>query len=320
MDKVNLNSSEALSIDKSDEKEYMNTEINFRKHEKVELFLDELANQIHTEDEAKDIKDELYDHIKSSIDEYLDMEYSLESAVSKSLLSMGDPREIGYSFTNYDLMKKRKMLMYIFKAFGTAILMSIVMYIDYKEFIINGDQMGLTSMCLSLLLVYLSLKTALNLYGRPIRTLDIDTNPLFIIWPVKKKLAIEYKIFMFIFSPVPILFTFLIFYEGARSNGLLYTAFLYALFLLSVFMIIYSEKYRIPKYMIIEEGVVIKNRFTSWTAIEGYLWRSSKQDDKVYHSLKFTNNKRLSVTRDIVIGEKQKVFLTKLLAEKIYAK
>lgn len=294
------------------------SKIDYRKHEKVELFLDELANQIHTEHEAKDIKDELYDHIENSIDEYVDMDYGIETAISKSLLSMGDPKEIGYSFTNYDLMKKRKMLMYFFKIFGMMLFMSIVLFIDYREFIINGDQTGVSMMILSISVIYFSLTMPLKMFARPLRSLDINKTPLFIIWPVKKKLDLEYKFLMLIFSPIPILMTAITFYESAAENRLIYTSAILGLFILSIFMFLHSEKYRIPKYMIIEDGVIIKNKFTSWTAIEGCQWRSIKEKDKILHTLTFTNKKRLSVTSKIVISDRQKAFLSKILSEKIY--
>ena len=78
---------------------------------RIKSFLERVEKQIYTEDESDLIKNELEDHIQCLVEDYEDAGLEKNHAVSKALLQMGDPREIGYSFADYDGMKKRKYMM-----------------------------------------------------------------------------------------------------------------------------------------------------------------------------------------------------------------
>lgn len=58
-----------------------------------------------------------------SLHDYMENGYSQEAAMHKALLQMGDPKEIGYSFTDYQAMKIRKM-----KLIGSKILSGLLVF------------------------------------------------------------------------------------------------------------------------------------------------------------------------------------------------
>ena len=73
----------------------------------IEKFLQSVCRFVSTEERARDIKDELRDHIDSYIYEYTNDGLSIEDATSKALKQMGDPCTLSSKFKDKISKKNR---------------------------------------------------------------------------------------------------------------------------------------------------------------------------------------------------------------------
>ncbi|GAB6106618.1 permease prefix domain 1-containing protein [Fusibacter bizertensis] len=258
---------------------------DIKAHENVTMFIQKVLDQVYTEEEGQVIKDELIDHIFSLTEDYMAAGHGKEIAIRKALLQMGDPAEIGYSFTDYDGMKKRKFLRVGLKWLGVLIIILtfvvtvqlsggfkavfsdtssstsssrgpdwfFVYYIFYFPFI------ALTSMT----------QGGAGLTGIPLSQLKISKEPLLILWSYKKRFPWEYFFLVIFFIPVLLVFVVLFASEG---NNPIYAFVFLSVLTFSIWLMFHSEKYRIPKYVVLEEGIVVKNRLISWTAMDRISW------------------------------------------------
>lgn len=255
------------------------------KYDSVNAFLDKVMTQIYTEDEAKSITFELLDHILSLTEDYLEAGHIEGIAVCKALHQMGDPAEIGYSFTDYEGLRKRKMLRVGLKLSSIA-LIALTIGVIVIESIFTGETSEMTrttsgSSSSSMPLFYLfyfpfllfsmrnSFQAQYSLNGISMDQLKISKEPLMVLWPYKKRFQWEYVLFTIFFLPILLIFVIAFIFEGGSP---LSVAGFFASVSLSIWLFFHSEKYHIPKYVVLEEGLLIKNHLVSWAAIDRYNW------------------------------------------------
>ncbi len=310
-----------------------------KSHQGVSLFIQKVLDQVYTEEDGREIRDELTDHIFSLASDYIEAGHSEDTAIKKALLQMGDPSEIGYSFTDYDGMKRRQYLRVGLKWLACLlILLTMVITIELSGgfaslFSDSSSSSSDTSPWFLLyqlvsLPFYLCLSITqgrFHLNGMPLGRLKISKEPILILWACKKRLPWEYIAVGVFFLPMFLMFLFLMAYEG--DNPLYVIAFL-AVISFSIWLIFYSEKYRIPKYLVLEEGIVIKNRLISWAAIDRISWtKDYMSSNRSHHKLIIEHlcrvpdqrrmNSGLSVKRVIDVNHNQYFQLKAIIGERV---
>lgn len=268
-----------MTIDKNNP---INVDI-IRQHPSVQEFLQRVIDRLYTSEDALAIEAELVDHIYSLSEDYLSAGHTQETAIRKALLQMGDPSEIGYSFTDFDAMRRRKYMRVGLKWAAALILVTtLALLILLTEGSQNGTSISNSEDNDSYLFIILNLincgMTFMNITRLRSKRMGISTNklkisqmPLLILWPYKRRFQWEYVVVALFFVPLLAIFPFLIAYEG--DSPILFFSFFSAV-LLSIGLFFYSERFRVPKYMVLEEGLIIRNQLISWTSIDRMRWSS----------------------------------------------
>lgn len=311
------------------------------KYEAVNTFLDKVMTQIYTEDEAKSITFELLDHILSLTEDYLEAGHIEGIAVSKALYQMGDPAEIGFSFTDYEGLRKRKMLRVGLKL-GSVLLIALTFGVIFVQGILASEATDVAreashSSATPWSLWYLfyfpvlmlsmrsSFQAQYSLNGVSVDRLKISKEPLMVLWPYKKRFPWEYVLFSMFFMPMILIFVIAFIFEG--GSPLSVVGFLTAISL-SIWLFFHSEKYRIPKYVILEEGLLIKNHLVSWAAIDRYTWIRDYRTAGAMHyrlSIEHVMKQNLAIQnkfngtfkRHIDVNASQYATLSRIMKEKI---
>lgn len=260
-------------------------------HVAVKDFIQKVLDLVYTEDEGMTIRAELLDHILSLSEDFEAAGHSSDMAVHKALHQMGDPAEIGYSFTDYEGMKRRRRMLVGLKILGLGLMLGATFALAFmtggsgsgsnaSAAIDSGtaESGGLLDSWLSLyyiiyfpFMLWINLKTQAQhgINGIPIRKLKLSKEPLLVLWSYKKRFPMEYLIISVFFVPILIVFAVIIISEGESPLG--FFGFISAISI-GIWLLIHSEKFRIPKYLILEEGLVIKNNLVTWTSIDRIYW------------------------------------------------
>lgn len=292
--------------------------------DKVEQFLIKVENQIHTENNACDIKDELLDHIESLKADYIESGLSEEEATSKALRQMGDPNEIGYAFTDYEGMKKRQLIIRFFKLSGIVMLLisflpAIIQVQDGKVLFSFSEYASMLPSLMNLVFIFY---TGSLLVGYSMKFLEIDTRPFAIIWPVKERFKWEYILLLVFFLPIVVVMFLIYFFEEGISGHTILALWPILTISYSVFAYFYKERFRIPKVVLVEEGFILKGRFLSWTSIGSYNWtKDFLAKDKSHYKLvlnMFQNNgSQMGYRKTISVHKRQYAYIHQFIKEKI---
>lgn len=285
--------------------------------QRIERFLQNVEKQIYTEASSNLIRDELTDHIICLKDDYVDAGYTEDEAISKALLDMGDPKEIGYSFTDYDLMKKRKYIMYGLKLSSLAV---IAVTIGIGHLLGASTFNELFPIFISLINVALAISAGALIHGHSMKFLELDVTPYLILWPTKERFKWEYLVLSLFFMPIILLFFGLYFYEEGVSSVTILSMWPILSIAYSIWAMTYSERYRIPKYMVVADGIVIKGKLVSWTAIESFNWSKdflSKNPQHYKLTLNTYYQPQMPYRRVLNIHKRQQQHLQTLLKENI---
>ena len=313
----------------------------------VNEFIQKVLDQVYTEDEGMTIRAELLDHILSLAEDYVAAGHSVEAALRKALYQMGDPAEIGYSFTDYEGMKRRRRLLVGLKILAFAIMIGVTVLVvwvssastpepdtikDYNTYNESGMNRFLSLYYLIYfpLILWINLKTQAEngIGGIPVKKLKLSKEPLLVLWSYKKRFPVEYLVLSVFF--VPIILTFAVIFISEGNNPFSFFGVIFA-FILSIWLLMHSEKYRIPKYMIMEEGIVIKNSLVSWTTIDRIYWtKDHLSSDKDHYKLtiehihRVTNQTKgkyrynnMTVKRNIEVNANQYPQVNSLIKERI---
>jgi len=291
---------------------------------RVENFLERVERQIYTEDSANDIKDELLDHIESLKEDYQEGGLEEDAAISKALLQMGDPKEIGYAFTDYEAMKKRKQIMFFLTA--SSLVMFVVTFLP-SIFSIQAGDLTLDpgdsfTMFPSILNLWFALTLGGLYMGHSVKFLDLDTSPFAIIWPVKERFKWEYLILTVFFLPLVLVFTYIYFYEEGMTRVSVMALWPLLTLSYAVWAFWFKERYRIPKVMILSDGFVIKGRFSSWTSIESYSWTKdfwAKDPDHYKLTLNMFNRQsgQKGLRKTISVHKRQQTYISEFMRSKL---
>lgn len=285
---------------------------------RINDFLDRIEEQIYTQHEAEAIRLEMTDHILSIKEDYFDAGYSEDESIQKSLLQMGDPKQIGYSFTDESYIKKRRLLF-----LGTRIAAALILIVTFLA--MSGFSLSFLqateshAFILYLLTITFMIITFIN--GHRLNYLDISSMPLLILWPTKRRFYWEIVFLVAFFVPLLGLMMFIHFYETSFDFTAIVSLWPIIPLILSILMFIQSSKLRFPKHLVLEDGIVINNRLHTWASIESYTWSKefmSKKADYYKLTLKqFQAGTEVSFNREIHINQHQHVHLQRILKDKL---
>lgn len=291
----------------------MNSEVQ-EVDKRIALFLDKVGNQINTEEEALKIKDELIDHIDCLTEEFIDMGYSNDEAISKALMQMGDPNEIGYSFTNRDVVRKRNQLIRMLRmlSIGLLIIGCVILFV-FTEY--STESFGSVIYFFNILNIIGF--SSLTSHTNSKYLMNSEDIPILIIWPVKKHIYVEYIIIGIIFSPILILFGTGLVLGAIEDNTLWKLILLIIIFTFAIISTFLINKLRIPKYIVTNEGLIVLGKFISWTAINNVRWLYSYYKNENTYMLQILDNRGFPITRKIKVSNNQYEMVSSIISERV---
>lgn len=292
--------------------------------EKVVSFIESIQRQILTEEEASDIADEMMDHMLSMTSDFIEQGESLEKAVEKMLKNMGDPFSIGYAFTDFKAMQRREWLRKGLKYMGLGILVALLGYWIYLDAVLgDGELESLLFLIIEIPVIYYAVKYT-QLYRkegmasgfRRQKYLEVESKPIMVLWPVKKSIPIEYVILPLFFMPIVLILLGGITSEMIVAQKLSGFILQMALLIFGIWSTLYSEKYRMPKMVVLEDGLLIKGKLLTWTSICSYQIKTDyaykEKPTKISYQLMDGQ-----YAGRFFVNDKQKSWLTKYLKEKV---
>lgn len=301
----------------------------------IDEYLETLSHQIYTEKNANLVSTELRDHIESLRSLYLELGYTESEAVQRALDQMGSPREIGMAFNQPDIAFKQMFKLHLYKGMSFLILfcwLSFLIYSNLGSGQLGNPLSGLQWPSLNNLLksgssfsslynmIYmLMLGGFMNQrFAGKKSWLDFELRPLMILWPVTKKRKLDLvwtTVAIMYGGPALALFFLPAYAEGLDGNLLVAEI----TFLISIIgsWILYrlGEKQRLPKAVVAEEGLIIKDKFISWTAIDQVSWSKHYANDSEYYSFQLRSHKNLPLTSSVEVSVSQRTFLSALFSK-----
>lgn len=274
------------------------------KNVSIERFLQSVCKFISTEDKAKEIQDELKDHIYSYIEEYTENGMDEEEATTIALKQMGDPNALSKMYK--DKTCKISRLLHIF---ATLTLLSI-------STIAGVAQIYIASLDNSNLFYIYSLITIFIGVGLGIHIIDIikthkkerklsNVDPLFYIQSYKSSILEEKLIKYAQISLLVISFIILIIIcsEASKIESKEVLAnylssldwFAFTLFIVISLSLLTPKGKHIAVY---SDGILTFNYFIPWESIQGYMWSKESKDDKDFYSIDFSLKKSYKIGND----------------------
>lgn len=296
------------------------------KHPSVLEFLENIERQLLTETTAESIREEMLDHIICMVEDYEDDGMAFDEAVEQSLKNMGDPLSIGYAFTDFNAMKRREWTRKALKYSGLSLLIGFFVYWVRMD-IINGesDMISILMLMIEFPMIY-----AITKYGityrkeghasgyRRRKYLDLTSKPVMILWPAKKSIPFEYIALPLFFSPIFILLFVGVLSDVIHAQKIALFVINVVVFFGGVFLFFFSEKYRIPKYVVLEDGLLIKGKLLSWTSMAKIQFKTDysykeKPTKVIYQMIEGMH------AGSIFINSKQVTWLKAFMNEKVNA-
>lgn len=268
----------------------------------IENFLQSVCKFISTEEKAKDIQDELRDHIYSYIDEYTKDGMDSKSATTTALKQMGDPDLLSKIYK--DKTSRFSRLLHIFLVL-IALSVSTITSIAYSYFIsFNNFNTFFIS---TLITIFINLFLGVYIIDI-IKTYKKEhelskSAPLFYIQSYKSSIweerAIKYtQIFLLIVSFI-LLISVLSKLKHIQSREILST-FLYNINWLSffIYIIVYLSILtpRGKHTIVYSDGILTFKYFIPWNNIQGYMWSKESINDKLYYHLEFALKKSSKIS------------------------
>ena len=117
----------------------------------IDLFLQSVCRFVWDDEKARDIQDELKDHISSYIEEYMDDGMNIDDATNEALKQMGDPNVLS-EFYKEKILPKRKWKLFLL---GFACVLLIYSSIIMSQ--TKGFEIFFYVIALSITLFYVSM-------------------------------------------------------------------------------------------------------------------------------------------------------------------
>lgn len=300
----------------------------------IDEYLETLSHQIYTENNANLVSTELRDHIESLRSLYIELGYTEEEAVQRALNQMGSPREIGMAFNQPEIAYKQMFKLHLYKGLSFAILFCWLLFLFYTSIelgqwdhplsgfqwpSLNGFLKNSSSFSSLYNMIYLLMIGGFmnQRFAGKKSWLDFELRPLMILWPVTKKRKLDLvwtTVAIMYGGPVLAVFFLPAYAEGFKANLLLGEILFIVSILGSWFLYRLAEKQRLPKAIVAEEGLIIKDKFISWTAIDKVSWSKHFANKNEYYSFQLRNQRNFPLSGSVEVSVSQRAFLSSLFS------
>lgn len=262
----------------------------------IENFLQSTCRFISTEEKAKDLQDELRDHIYSYIEEYTKDGMNEEEATTMALKQMGDPDILSKIYKD-KIYKHNKL----FRVFSIILLTLISIFSDFVYFSINNyiTLEGFLSIVLTIIISIQSVTEVIEFIKIVKKNNELSKeDPLFYVQSYKQSIldekALKYvQIFYLLICLV--LFYSLVNKLGHVKSVEVFSSSLMTINSLSfVLLLTMNISYFNPKRknaVVYNEGVFMLDSFIPWSSITGYMWTKEVIKGKACYSLAFSTKK-----------------------------
>ena len=316
-----------------------------KNHPAVADYFKVLSHQLYTETEFERIEVEMLDHLECLVEDYQGYAKSYDEAVQKALLAMGNPKDIGLGFNNPQAIAKYTRQRHVYSALSAgALILAMTAFIGFNPVNVVVPLIELLRTPIGFLeilklfstsdglgdlmfnfFIYFYIGTAVSMYHkrqyRNSQSLQMNLTPVMVLWQVKTIFRWEYVLLGVLLMPMPLtLFGSALAMETdwqsitrvALQGGIGIMAFIISLILFRT-----ADQYRVPKYVVLQEGFLIKDRFVTWTAIDKVRWRQDYSGDVKYYKLHLMTQDNLDIAPAILVPVKQRKYLEILLKEKL---
>lgn len=262
----------------------------------IENFLQSACRFISTEEKAKDMKDELKDHIYSYIEEYTEDGMSCNAATTMALKQMGDPDTLSKIYKD-KIYKYNKL----FRIFSLIIITFIFISSDFVYISFNSSSNFEIFQYLALTIT-VSLQSIFEIVDF-IRIIKKDgelsrEEPLFYIQSYKESIWDE-KVMKYV--QISLLgFCIILFISLVNkfnniesvevfSSSLVTINSISFILLVTISVSIFSPKGK--NAIVYNEGILMFNSFVPFSSINGYIWSKENINGKPCYSLAFSTKK-----------------------------
>lgn len=273
----------------------------------IENFLQCACKFISTEEKAKDLQDELRDHIYSYIEEYSEDGMSTEEATTLALKQMGDPNTLSKIYKD-KIYKHNKL----FRIFSILLLTLIFIFSDFVYFSINNYMTleGLLSIILTIIISAQCVGEVVEL----IRIVKKDNElskeePLFYIQSYKQSIwdekVLKYIQIFYLLICLILFISLIKNFNNMRSIEVFSSSLMTINSLSFVLLLIMNTSLFNPKRknaITYKEGILMFNSFVPWKSISGYMWTKEVIKGKPCYSLEFSTKKTSFLVKSPLIS------------------
>lgn len=273
----------------------------------IENFLQCACKFISTEEKAKDLQDELRDHIYSYIEEYSKDGMSTEEATTLALKQMGDPNTLSKIYKD-KIYKHNKL----FRIFSILLLTLIFIFSDFVYFSINNYMTleGFFSIILTIIIAAQCIGEVVEL----IRIVKKDNKlskeePLFYIQSYKQSIwdekVLKYIQIFYLLICLILFISLIKNFNNMRSVEVFSSSLMTINSLSFVLLLIMNTSLFNPKRknaITYKEGILMFNSFVPWKSISGYMWTKEVIKGKTCYSLEFSTKKTSFLVKSPLIS------------------
>lgn len=273
----------------------------------IENFLQCACKFISTEEKAKDLQDELRDHIYSYIEEYSEDDMSTEDATTLALKQMGDPNILSKIYK--DKIYKHSKL---FRIFSIVLLTLIFICSDFVYFSINNyiTLEGFLSIILTIII-------SAQCFGEVVELIRIvkkdnelsKEEPLFYIQSYKQSIwdekALKCVQIFYLLICLVLFISLINKFSNIKSMEVFSSSLMTINSLSFVLLLVMNTSLFNPKRknaITYNEGILMFNSFVPWKSISGYMWTKEVIKGKTCYSLEFSTKKTSFLVKSPLIS------------------
>lgn len=273
----------------------------------IEDFLQCACKFISTEEKAKDLQDELRDHIYSYIEEYSEDGMSTEEATTLALKQMGDPNVLSKIYKD-KIYKHNKL----FRIFSILLLTLIFIFSDFVYFSINNYMTleGLLSIILTIIIAVQCVSEAVQLIAIVKKDNELSKEePLFYIQSYKQSIwdekVLKYIQIFYLLICLILFISLIKNFNNMRSIEVFSSSLMTINSLSFVLLLIMNTSLFNPKRknaITYKEGILMFNSFVPYSSISGYMWTKEVIKGKACYSLEFATKKTSFLVKSPLIS------------------
>lgn len=273
----------------------------------IENFLQCACKFISTEEKAKDLQDELRDHIYSYIEEYSEDGMSTEEATTLALKQMGDPNTLSKIYKD-KIYKHNKL----FRIFSILLLTLIFIFSDFVYFSINNYMTleGLLSIILTIIIAVQCVSEAVQLIAIVKKDNELSKEePLFYIQSYKQSIwdekVLKYIQIFYLLICLILFISLIKNFNNMRSIEVFSSSLMTINSLSFVLLLVMNTSLFNPKRknaITYKEGILMFNSFVPYSSISGYMWTKEVIKGKTCYSLEFATKKTSFLVKSPLIS------------------